>query len=331
MFLAAPSGDSPANCDSPGDPPWQLWTAGGQNDTKYQNWHGTSFAAPIVGGVIALMLEADLVTHGIESLSVRDVMHALANSARKLDPSDLGWDTNNGVPAHDIHYRYGFGAVDAFAAVSYVTDPNWRRVLSEREIDSGMIDPDLTVGPGGGEASWTFTVPSGVEGNHLRVEHVELVLNASGIDFSDGPTVNMGDLQVTLLGPDVGGQRTESRFAEFRPGEEAESYDDFVFTSVRHWDESAVGTWTVTRKNQGSSAIFSHGMQIRIYGTPWCRGDFNANGTTDTTDLTDFLQAYLSIETGSDGKPTADYDNIPGLSFPGDQDAFLVDWQACQR
>lgn len=331
LFLVAPGGE-PAACDRPGsDPPWRLWSANGLTEDQYQAVSGTSFATPLVSGVVALMLEADEDVHGFPTMSVRDVMHALANRARKLDANNAGWHTNNGSPAHDVNYMYGFGAVDAYAAVSYVIDPGWRRVLSERVIDSGMVDPDLTAPSNGTPVSWTFTVQPGIAGNHLRVEHVELVLNASIVDDMDRPTNDMGNLKVRLRGPDVGGHRTESLFADYRAGETATTYDDFVFTSVRHWDESAVGQWTVEFQNNSNAAIFIHGCQIRIYGTPWCRGDFNADGTADSYDLADFLTAYLSGETGTDGKPLADYDNVPGLEYPDDQDAFLADLAACEE
>lgn len=264
-------------------------------------------------------------------LSVRDVMHAFATTARQLDDQNPDWDVNNGIPPHNVHYDYGFGAVDAEAAVAYVTDASWRRVLSERVIDSGMSDPGLTVPTSGRPVSRTFSIQSAVAGNHLRVEHVELVLDAALLDSGDGPifTTDMGNLKVTLRGPDIQGHRTESLFADFRAGETATQYDGFVFTSVRHWDELAVGEWTVEFENNGNNPIFINGCQIRIYGTPWCRGDFNADGTADSYDLADFLSAYLSGETGTDGKPLADYDNVPGLEYPDDQNAFFADLAAC--
>ncbi|HEV3021008.1 MAG TPA: S8 family serine peptidase, partial [Pirellulales bacterium] len=51
---------------------------------------GTSAAAPLVSGVIALMLQAN------PKLSYRDVQLILAQSATKTDPTDPGW-TNNGA------------------------------------------------------------------------------------------------------------------------------------------------------------------------------------------------------------------------------------------
>ena len=58
-------------------------------DTDYASrFNGTSASAPIVSGVIALMLEAN------PNLSYRDVQSILVLSARQNDPSDLGWITN---------------------------------------------------------------------------------------------------------------------------------------------------------------------------------------------------------------------------------------------
>ena len=80
--------------------------------------NGTSSAAPTVAGVIALMLEAN------PSLTWRDVKKILASTSRQVDvPRNIsvdgieqyGWITN--AAGYKFHNWYGFGAVDAAAAV----------------------------------------------------------------------------------------------------------------------------------------------------------------------------------------------------------------------
>ena len=88
--------------------------------------NGTSAATPNVSGVIAMMLEAN------PKLSVRDIKSILARTARHVDPSFPGVSSNVIVPDSTIvleqgwaknaagyafSNRYGFGAVDAAAAV----------------------------------------------------------------------------------------------------------------------------------------------------------------------------------------------------------------------
>jgi hypothetical protein len=90
------------------------------NYTNIMN--GTSSAAPMVSGVIALMLEAN------SALTARDVKHILATTATQVDSSFsatpinginyVGWATNAADPALKFHPWYGFGAIDADAAVS---------------------------------------------------------------------------------------------------------------------------------------------------------------------------------------------------------------------
>ncbi len=87
--------------------------------------NGTSSAAPNVSAVIALMLEAN------PQLSIRDVKYILAKTARKVDPNqsrvsglvagaavdvEQGWVTN--AAGFSFSNWYGFGAVDANAAVA---------------------------------------------------------------------------------------------------------------------------------------------------------------------------------------------------------------------
>src|SRR5262249_47874300 len=87
--------------------------------------NGTSSATPVTVGVIALMLEAN------PALTSRDVKHILASTARQIDASraavtiaitggnfvaEPAWTTNNA--GHKFHNGYGFGLVDAGAAVT---------------------------------------------------------------------------------------------------------------------------------------------------------------------------------------------------------------------
>src|SRR6185312_13938872 len=76
---------------------------------------GTSFATPIVSGIVALMFEAN------PNLGYRDVQEILALSSHKIVDTNTTWDTNkarnwNGGGMH-VSNDYGFGEVDALAAV----------------------------------------------------------------------------------------------------------------------------------------------------------------------------------------------------------------------
>ena len=96
-----------------------LLTVTTENSDRYTyNFNGTSSAAPIVSGVAALVREAN------PSLTWRDVKLVLADSARKNDPDNSGWE--EGAPTYgstsdsdryNFNHEYGFGVVDAAAAV----------------------------------------------------------------------------------------------------------------------------------------------------------------------------------------------------------------------
>ena len=78
---------------------------------------GTSAAAPIVSGVVALMRAANA------NLSWRDVKLILAASARQNDPTDRGWsdgalEYGSTTERYSFNHQYGFGVVDAQAAVT---------------------------------------------------------------------------------------------------------------------------------------------------------------------------------------------------------------------
>ena len=131
------------------------------NGHRYRgSFGGTSAATPIVSGVVALVREAN------SALTWRDVKLILAASARKNDQGSTGWlegafKYGSNTDRYNFNHEYGFGMVDAKAAVDLA--PGWTNVRDLREItsESGVInlripDPPLLAGPNTVTASLTI-------------------------------------------------------------------------------------------------------------------------------------------------------------------------------
>ena len=149
-------------------------------------FNGTSAAAPTVSGVIALMLEAN------PDLTWRDVKHILVTSSEKIDDSrstshggitQYSWVENSA--GHEHHNWYGFGKVNAAAAVAAAQDITPNNLGSF--IDTGFVGytvdaslPDNS----SGTVSLDITKPSGSNG---IVEFVRL-----SIDFEHSEAFSLG-------------------------------------------------------------------------------------------------------------------------------------------
>ena len=81
------------------------------------NFEGTEAAAPLVAGVVALMLEAN------PNLTWREIQHILLSTATKNDPLHQDW-TQNGAELW-VNHHYGFGMVNAAKAVEMAADPDY--------------------------------------------------------------------------------------------------------------------------------------------------------------------------------------------------------------
>jgi len=225
---------------------------------------GTSSASPLAAGVIALMLEAN------PALTWRDVQHVLVRSARQCDPGRPSWTLN--AAGRRISYDYGFGAVDALAAVQLAA--TWRNVRPEVRVDL----PVTTVGAPVPDFNTTGISRTATMPQALRLEAVELVMNVT--------TARVGDLQITITAP----TGTESIVATQR-NDTTVNYNDYLFTTVRHWDENAAGTWTVTVADRllGTTATWNS-FQLRFYGTRR-PGDLNCDGVVNFDDIDAFVLA----------------------------------------
>lgn len=231
-------------------------TANAESTTSYNNnFGGTSAAAAVTSGVVALMLEAN------PNLTWRDVQHILVQSARKNDPSDPEWTTNGA--GHEVNYKYGFGVVDAAAAVNLAK--TWEQIGTEvmltfdekavgvneekeKEVNQAIPDDGTVI-----EQSFTFT-------DDITVEAVEVMFD------SDHPL--RGDLEVKLISPDG----TESILAEAHTDATdtngTDKYRKWLFTSMRHWGESSRGEWKlqVTDKKGNSISGDWNKWKLNLHG-----------------------------------------------------------------
>ena len=199
----------------------------------YANVSGTSFAAPIVSGVVALMLEAN------PRLGYRDVQEILAYSAQQ--PAAGGtWLVNGADDWNGGGLRYnddfGFGLVDAHAAVRLAESWTEQSTQADRLVVTRTSDPSPNLAiPEGGTLSNAITV----SGSAIEIDRVEVTLDITH--------TWIGDLSVSLVSP----AGTTSLLID-RPGVSVSnafgtSQDNIRFTvdSVQFWGESGDGTWTL--------------------------------------------------------------------------------------
>ena len=251
-------------------------------DEYQDNFGGTSATSPLAAGVVALMLQANT------NLGWRDVQHILVNSARICDPTQADWTTN--AAGHDINYNYGFGAVDGEAAVALALA--WTPVGPEVVVDSGVVEVNASIPDYN-----TVGVTRSVEiTESIRIESVELILNAQ-TDF-------LGDLRIVLIGP----EGTESLLATERPDGQ-DDYVNYIFTSLRHWDELSEGLWTVqiSDRRSGNVALWED-FSLRFYGTEIAPlvGDLNCDGAINLFDVDPFILAVSDPAGYAAVHPTCD-------------------------
>ncbi len=197
------------------------------------SFSGTSAAAPTVAGVAALVRAANT------NLTWRDVKLILAASARKNDAANTGWLTGaskyGASGSYQFNHEYGFGVVDAKAAVDLAA--GWTNLPTFIETAPASASPDLRVPDASGGtpgATVTSTVQAG--GGVGFIEFVEV-----NVDF-DAPAFR--DLKMELVSP----SNTVSTLAPPYTTGGATKYGldgGHRFGSARHLGENPEGTWTL--------------------------------------------------------------------------------------
>ena len=297
------------------------------NGHRYRgSFGGTSAATPIVSGVVALIRQAN------SALTWRDVKLILAASARKNDPDNTGWvegafKYGSTTDRYNFNHEYGFGMVDAKAAVDLAT--TWTNVRDLREITSSSSVINLRI-PDLPSSDTPTTVTTSLTIDPF-VDFVEFVEVNARFNHS-----NFRDLTVDLVSP-AGAVSTLSPSTPIVGALTTK----FRFGSARHLGEDAAGEWTLRIKDAlriDSGSLRSWGLTIYGHGSIPGAPDIDTvtpgGGTltvgwkapTDTgetaitsydlryirDDVTDRSEGNWSVETGV-GTPSNRSHTITGL------------------
>ena len=256
----------------------------GDASNDYALVSGTSFAAPIVSGVVAIMLQAN------PNLGYRDVQEILALSSHKIDPGSPSWATNGATNwnggGNMVSHDFGFGLVDAHAAARLAETWTLHSTAANEQVISisGEVSQTPLLSQSGPNA-YVATV-SGHE--HFSIDWVELDITLQN--------ARNGDITIELISPDG----TDSVLLDHpNGGTNAAGNLNFTFSTTHNWGETPDGNWTVVIHDSGTNGTDSIvSWSLRIYGD-----DLGANDTYYYTD--DFAtlsgeRSTLSDSSGSD-------------------------------
>jgi subtilisin-like proprotein convertase family protein len=273
-----------------------IFTTDRQNQRGYatsdytSTFGGTSAAAPMVSGVVALMLEAN------PNLGYRDVQEILAYSARQTDANHLSWQINgaknwNGGGLH-TSADYGFGLVDAQAAVRLAETWEVQSTFANERVVTAQSSPNLAIPDASSAVSDSVTVSTG-----LKIDRVEVAVD---IDHSW-----IGDLQISLVSPDGTQSLLLDRPAQANawstvPGSLAQEDLRFTFSSSQFWGETGVGTWQlIVRDLQPNDVGVVRNWSLKLYGDEITDNDTYIY-TNEWANLTDPNRQILADTFGID-------------------------------
>ena len=263
------------------------------NGNLTTGFDGTSAAAPMVSGVVAMMLEVN------PNLDWRDIQHILIDTAQKnglidsdadgiidggdgnsdgiidnfnvrnafagnenydtdgdgnVDPYHTGWFQN--AAGNWVSDNFGFGMLDANAAVQAAAD--WDPIDPELHQNSLKRTVNARVNERNLRGlNSVSNVASYLTDSHLQVEWVEITVNATV------PVVD--DLMLVLQSP------AGTQSVLMAPGGTTANANisNFTFSTNQFWDESAEGTWRLQALDTGvadGQRMTIDDWQISIHG-----------------------------------------------------------------
>ena len=199
----------------------------------------SSFATPIVSGIVALMSEArDAV--GLPRLGWRDYQEILIATSV---PNSLSFRSNGGIPAPfldfpyawDFAEDYGYGIVNAADAVAFAEF--WPNLpdggLDYRTVKRGKRPRDV-LGDGQIER-YTFDFSNA---RNIRIEHAQV-----RIQWAEGSTSEPATVRLYSPNGLFAWDTVEEYWSDLSAADtNVDLPEDYTFTSVGHWGQLSAGT-----------------------------------------------------------------------------------------
>jgi len=205
---------------------------------------GSSAAAPMVSGAVALILEA------CPNLTYRDVKYIIATTATKVDSENPSWIQNEA--GHNFSRDYGFGLIDTQIAIAKCQTA-YSLLPQEESSYNSINELNKTITQNSIE---TITI-----NKDLKVEWVETDID---IDAS-----NASNIDIYLTSP------SGTKIQLVKSGTIIDTYHipyenwmsgGFRFSTGAMLDESSIGDWKIEIINKNSDAITLNGVGITVYG-----------------------------------------------------------------
>ena len=245
---------------------------------------GTSAATPVVAGVVALMLDAN------ENLGWRDVQNILSVSASHTGSAhgsasgtgnEIGAWFSNGAANWNgggmtYHLSYGFGMVDAYAAVRMAEI--WSRLYPTAQVSDNMrtVTASMTGGPVTIRDNATAVATVNVTGN-LSIEHIYVTIT--------GTHTYLGDLTITLVSPS---DETYTLF--LNEGGSTRLDGTWTYGVTAALGDRSAGAWRVEVRDSGAGDT---GQITNV------RLEFEGSAITTNTvhHITDDFLTYAAVDT----------------------------------
>uniref|UniRef100_G1MWF9 Proprotein convertase subtilisin/kexin type 7 n=1 Tax=Meleagris gallopavo TaxID=9103 RepID=G1MWF9_MELGA len=214
---------------------------------------GTSAAAPLAAGMIALMLQVR------PCLTWRDVQHIIVFTATKYEDRHAKWDVNRAGFSHS--HQHGFGLLNAWRLV------NAAKIWESVPYLASYVSPVLKEGrsipllPQELEATWNVTTTDLQLSGMRTLEHVAVTVTITH--------PRRGNLEIRLFCPSgmmslIGTTRSMDS--------DPNGFADWTFSTVRCWGEEAQGTYRLVIRDTGDENLRPGTLkqwQLTLYGSSW--------------------------------------------------------------
>ncbi|KAH7054022.1 hypothetical protein BKA57DRAFT_533521 [Linnemannia elongata] len=208
---------------------------------------GTSAAAPIAAGMIALALSVR------PDLSWRDIQYLIMTTAIPVSVDDPDWTKT--AAGRMFNHKFGYGSLDAYALV-------------EAAKTFQSLGPQTSFHPAA--VSVDRKIPQNAKGvvSVLKVSQEDLLADEVRLGTLEHITVTVnieherrGDVEVVLTSPNG----IESRLGVRRRYDAATTgFPNWTFMTVKHWDENPVGEWKLTVRDQNNPKFGGKFVDWRI-------------------------------------------------------------------